>query len=97
MNSENGFLTIVVISVAFLVIFRLVFAILYICKWRCKYTFDPKYRLKTRSLFSDVRAIKKKHAVDGDSTEDELIKETVNQVFEENKVEILSRVHKFCQ
>ena len=73
-NSEDSFLAVVSISLAFLVIFRLVFATLYICKWRCKYNLDSKFKVPTRSLVSDFRAIKKKHAADGDSTEDEYIK-----------------------
>ena len=60
---------------ASLVIFRLFFATIYICKWRCRYTFSSKYGVPKRNLESDYRAIKKKHAVDGDSTEDEFIKE----------------------
>jgi len=86
-DSDTGYLTYFSLYLAGLVTFRVTFAVIYILKWKCRYNCVGKYKVKERNLTLEVKKLKK-HAENGESTDDEAINEELNKYYEQNKDDI---------
>ena len=90
-DSDTGYLAGFSLYLGALVVFRLFFATLYICKWKFLYNCNSKYKVRRRNLTEDFKDIKKTHR-EGESTDDEIIEEELNKVYESNRDHIRGRV-----
>jgi len=57
--------------IAGLVIFRVVFATCYVCKWKCRYNCDKKYKIKRFNLEKNFRKMRQKQDNEDGSSDDE--------------------------
>lgn len=62
---------------------------MYILKWKCRYNCFKRY--KVQSTRFDIRKIKES-AKNGESSEDEIIRDELDRILQENEVEIKRRV-----
>ena len=81
-DSDSGYLAGFSIYLACLVIFRITFATIYICKWKFRYCCGKEYNVATRNLKLEMKNIKK--TGNGESSDDEILEEQLNKVFEKN-------------
>ncbi len=61
--------------------FRVTFATIYILKWKCRYNCSSKYKISKVNLTQEFKDIKKKSA-DGESTDDEIMNQELDKVYQ---------------
>jgi len=65
--------------------FRVIFATIYILKWKCRYNCSSKYKIQQKNLNDELKSIKSKSGADGESTDDEIMNEELEKLYEQNK------------
>ena len=86
-NSDSGYLAYFSIYLAGLVVFRVLFAVLHICKWKIRYNCSKHYKVKSVNLQQEFKKLKKQSDA-GESTDDEIIKEELEKIYEQNRDKI---------
>ncbi len=70
---------------AALALFRFFFGSLYLLKWKFYYNCNPTFKNQTMNMKLEYQAIRKEGA---ESTDDEIIEEELNKIFDANKSKI---------
>ena len=78
--SDSGYLAYFSLYLGALVVFRVFFATIYIVMWKCRYNCNSKYKVSSRNLTADFKAIKKS-SKNGESTDDEEIEEELARIY----------------
>ena len=86
-SCDSGYLAGFSLYLACLVLFRVLFASVYIIKWKLRYNCLSSYKVTRRNLMLDFKNLKK-NAENGESTDDEVIEEELNKIYEKNRGQI---------
>ena len=68
-----------------IVVFRVTFAMFHTCKWRWRFAFNKKYKIQSYNLEKNFKEMKKQARTGGESTDDELMEQEAEMIFEKHQ------------
>ena len=81
-NGSVGPLQVFTMFLAGLVVYRVTFATCYVCKWKCRYNCDKRYKVKRYNLEKNFRKMRQKQDdEEGNSSDDNDIYEAAKKIY----------------
>ena len=83
-DGSMGVLEYFSLYLAGIVVFRVTFALFHTLKWRYRYAFNKKYKIQEYNLEKNFKELKRQARNGGESTDDELMEEAAEKIFEKH-------------